>query len=402
MPSFGHSSIDVVDSGRAWIGACGVALANGIAFGTVYTFSTFFTAMSADFESSSQSTALIFALTLLLFFGFGVVSGPLSDRVGPAPMLAVGGLIFVAGLVMTSVAGSVQVGYLTAILVGLGAGCFVAPLTGAAGALFQRRRAAALGLVAAGNGVGTMVLIPVAEALIDAQGWRSALRGLSVIASVGFGLAMWMVVRPPRRPAVASGPQSTRDLVSEQRFVWLFAGMTLMSVALFSAFAFVVPFAEAKGVSSRTAALLFSLVGLASIFGRLALTGLANSLGALRLMQLTMALQPIAYGLWLFADGSTTMLAAFALVLGVTYGGFVAISPEVAIVLFGLENVGRLMGLLFLAFGIGGLIGPPTAGWLSDRSGQSAVIVGLMVVTVAALGVIAMVRAPERDLPIAT
>lgn len=242
-----------------------------------------------------------------------------------------------------------------------------------------------------------MLLIPAAEAMIDSQGWRTALRGLAAIAAVGFGVAVMMLVRPPKRPPQPAGPQTTRDLVTERRFVQLFVATTLMSVALFSAFAFIVPFAEDNGVTSRTAALLFSLVGLSSIFGRLALTRLADSLGALRLMQLTMALQPIAYALWLFANGSTGVLAAFSLVLGVTYGGFVAISPEVAIVLFGLENVGRLMGLLFLSFGIGGLIGPPTSGWLADQQGQDTVIVGVMVVTVVALVAISFVQPPTPD-----
>lgn len=383
---------EIIDSRRAWVAAVGVALANGIAFGTVYTFGSFFKAMSSEFGASSGSTAALFALTLFLFFSFGMVSGPISDKVGPAPVLAGGAIIFVAGLVLTSVADDIRVGYATAALTGLGAGCFVAPITGAAGALFQRHRAAALGLVAAGNGVGTMLLIPAASSLIESHGWRSALRSLALIAAIGFAISVVLIVRPPQRQRALAGPQTTRELVARRNFVMLFAGTTLMSVALFSAFGFFVPFTEERGISAGTASLLFSVIGLASIFGRLALTTLSNRLGALRLMQLVMAMQPFAYGIWLLVGSSMAGLVIFSLVLGLTYGGFVGLAPEVAIVLFGLDNVGRLMGLLFLSFGLGGLVGPGLAGWLRDRSGQNAVIFGFVVVTTLAVAVIAQTR----------
>lgn len=383
----------MVDSKRAWLAVVGIAVANGIAFGTAYTFGTFFEAMADEFEATRGSTAIIFALTLLLFFGFGIVSGPVSDRVGPLPTLIVGAVLFLAGLILTSVVNELWVGYLTYALIGLGGGCFVAPLTGSAGVLFERHRAAALGVVAAGNGLGTMLLIPFAEWLIDTQGWRAAFRGLAIVAAIGFFLAALTLIRPPlRERPPGSVVETTREIASHPNFVKLFSGAVLMSASLFTSFAFIVPFATDNGVSSSTAARLMSLVGLSSIFGRLALTSLSSRLGALRLMQLTILVQPFVYLLWLVASDSTVLLAAFALALGVAYGGFVAISPEVAIVLFGATSVGRLMGLLFLAFGVGGLFGPPLAGWFADYSGQSPVIVGVIIVVAVAAAVMMTVN----------
>lgn len=367
---------EIVDTPRAWIAAVGVGVANGIAFGTAYTFGTFFDVMAAEFDAARGSTAIIFALTLFAFFGFGMFAGPLADRLGPLPLLMAGGALFVVGLLLTSVVDQLWLGYLTYGLgVGLGGGCFVAPLTGAAGLLFDKHRAAALGVVATGNGLGTLLLIPFAEWLIANHGWRIAYRWLAVVGLVGFIIAAFAIVRPPQRPAAAGvSTGSYRDLMADRTFRYFFGSMTCMSVALFSAFAFIVPFATDNGISSSTAARVFGLIGLSSIVGRLALTSLAPRLGSVRLFVLMLAMQPIAYIVWLVAEGSTQTLIVFALILGTTYGGFVAISPEVAITLFGGANVGRLMGLLFLAFGIGGLVGPPTAGWLADNQGQDAVI----------------------------
>ncbi len=402
--STAHASESVVDSSRAWLAVVGIALANGIAFGTAYTFGTFFDAMAEEFDANRGSTAVIFALTLLLFFGFGLVSGPLYDRHGPLPLLLAGGGLFVAGLLLTSIVNQLWLGYITYSLgVGLGSGCFVAPLTGAGGALFTKRRAAALGVIAAGNGLGTLVLIPLSQRLIDDYGWRVAYRWLAIIGLVGFVIAAFAIVRPPARSTGGSQPattDSTGELVADPVFRSLFGSATFMSIGLFSAFAFIIPFATDNGISSGRAAQIFSLIGLSSIVGRLGLTGLAGKLGPINLYRLMLVFQPVAYAIWFLAEGNEALLVLFALVLGTTYGGFVAIAPEVTITLFGTANVGRLIGLLFLSFGMGGLIGPPAAGWLADASGQRPVIVAVVVMVV--IGLVISAGMTKRALAPAT
>ena len=169
-----------------------------------------------------------------------------------------------------------------------------------------------------------------------------------------------------------------------------------MSIGLFVAFAFVIPFAKDDGVGATAASRLVAVIGLSSIVGRLALTNLANRLGAVRVYQLALLVQPIAYGVWLVAGGTYALLVVFALILGVSYGGFVAIAPEVAITTLGIEHLGRKMGALFLSFGIGGLVGPPTAGYLADStSGRGFPIVLIIVIL---LGAVWATR-PLTDLP---
>lgn len=387
----------LVDSSRAWVSAVGASIASGLAFGTVYSFGTFFDAMATEFNADRGSTALIFAVTLVAFFGFGIVSGPRADRDGPHPLLLSGAALHVGGLLYTSWVETLWVGTITyAVGVGIGGGCLLAPMTAATGLVFDKRRAAALGLVAMGSGVGTLVLVPLSESLIATVGWRSAYRWLAVIALVGYAIAALALVRPPSRPAGPTTPGLTTAeattgsfgaLMGNPTFRSLFGSALFMAVPLLSAFAFIVPFATDNGLSAATAARVFSIVGLSSIFGRIALTSLAGRLGPVRLYQLTLALQPIAYIVWFFAGGSVGLLVVFAVILGTTYGGFVAITPVTALALFGGANSGRLMGVLFLAFGIGGLLGPPIAGWLADARGQGPVIIAITGVVLVAIAV---------------
>ena len=158
-----------------------------------------------------------------------------------------------------------------------------------------------------------------------------------------------------------------------------------MSFALFSAFAFVVPFAKDRGIDGSSAALLVSVVGAASVTGRLVLSGASRWVGSLRLYQICLAVQPLAYLVWLVSDGSYGLLVVFAIILGASYGGYVALSPTVAAELFGVAGLGGLLGALFFGSALGGLFGPPIAGALDDATdGQALPITVALLVTVAA------------------
>jgi len=105
------------------------------------------------------------------------------------------------------------------------------------------------------------------------------------------------------------------------------------------------------------------------------------------MLQGCLAVQPVAFLLWLLAGGSYPLLVVFAVLLGVGYGGFVALGPEVALGYFGVVGLGGVMGLVFLAFGLGGLVGPPLGGLLADVTEGSAIPITFALVTsVAAFG----------------
>ncbi|MEY2470284.1 MAG: hypothetical protein QOF21_2982 [Actinomycetota bacterium] len=374
------------DSPRAWSVAAAGALASGTAFGTAYTFGAFFDAMTEEFDASRGSTALMFGVTLLLFFGLGVVSGPLADRFGPRRLMAAGGLLIGGGLALTSHVNSVAEGCLTyGIGVGVGGGLVVTPLYVIAGGWFVRRRAVAMGIVAAGNGLGTLILVPLAERLIDNDGWRSAYRTLAIVDVVLFAVVALVVARPPGMVPPPPALARMRAVATTSAFRRMFGAGLLFSVSLFIAFGFIVDFATDDGVSSRGASLLVGITGAASIVGRLGLAGISHRVSAVRLLKISLAAQPFAFALWLAAGGNYPLLVAFVILLGTGYGGFVALAPEVTAVLFGIVGLGAVMGLQFLAAGLGGLIGPPLAGWLADTTnGRTAPIVLALVVSVVA------------------
>ena len=88
----------------------------------------------------------------------------------------------------------------------------------------------------------------------------------------------------------------------------------------------------------------------------------------------------LSFLMWLFSSHSYYLLAVYAVLLGAGYGGFIALSPAVAAEIFGLLGLGAILGAIYTAAGIGGLLGPTLAGWLIDKAGgyNTAVIVAML------------------------
>ena len=380
-----------VDSRRAWSVCAAAAVAICLAFGTNYSFGAFFEAMAEDFDAGRGATAVVFGVTSFLFFGTGVISGPLADRIGPRPLTAVGAVLMGAGLIATSRAGELWIGVLTyGIGVGFGAGLFVTPMFSTVGGWFVRRRALALGLAATGSGLGTLVIVPTASRLIDAHGWRTTYMGLAVLDLVVIGAAAFVLAPAPQSQAPPAAVDHMKLVAATSAFRRFWLCGVLFTVAQSIAFAFVVDFATDEGVSSQAAAFVLALIGASSILGRVGLTPLVVRLGSVRVVQISLLVVPAAFTLWLLAGGTYLLLIIFAVVLGVAYGAFVGISSEVCAFLFGVVGLGGVIGMLYLGAGIGGLVGSPMAGVLADVSSGRALPIAAGIAASAIAAVVAL------------
>ncbi|MEC7873894.1 MAG: MFS transporter [Actinomycetota bacterium] len=392
---------DHFDTPRAWAVAIGASIANGVAFGVLYTFGAFVTSMADEFDANLGPTSIVFGLSMFLFFGTGAISGRWSDAYGPRPLLIVGGALFCAGLVATSYVTAIWQGYIVyGVGCGVGGGIFCSPLFSTVATFFVKYRALAQGVAATGSGVGTLLLVPFAKALIESEGWRSSYRILALISAIVFAVGLLLVRRSPSQ--APGGPDGhVRRVIRTREFKTLTTAFGLMSMALLGAFAFVIKFAEDDGINPSRAALLMSVVGASSILGRLLLTAVAGKLGSVRLLQIALAAQPLAYFFWMIANGRYALLVIFAALLGLTYGGFVALAGDVVAFYFGLTGIGAVTGMLFLCSGFGSLIGPPIVGFLADLSTIRLIPLSSVFVT-ALLGAIILLTIPTKPVEFAS
>ncbi|MQA15994.1 MAG: MFS transporter [Pseudonocardiaceae bacterium] len=357
----------LVDSARGWrnVGAAFVSMF--VVFGVAYSFGAFFAPMSEEFGTGSGATSAVFSITAFCYFALGSVSGWAVDRVGPRPVLLVGAAALGIGLLATAQVEALWLGYLSYGLgVGVAVACGYVPMVAVVGGWFERRRGVALGLAVAGIGVGTLAIAPLAALLIERVGWRTTFVVFGVVGAVALVGCALVATKPPEHDGDV--PPPLRRLVRTPAFVWLWVSALLLSSALFVPFVFLPAFATDLGVASVAAATLVGLIGMASVVGRLATGVLADYLGRIRTYQACVAIMAASYLVWLTAP-SYWALVAFTIVLGVGYGGWVALGPAVVAELFGLRGLGRLVGLTYTAAAVGSLAGPPLAGVIIDATG---------------------------------
>ncbi len=388
----------VLDGTNGWIMVVATMVATFVVFGVAYSFGTFFSAMAEEFGAGKGATALMFGLTIFFLFSLSVLTGRWADRVGPRPVVLSGTVALGVGLLATSVVHRLWLGYITyGFGIGVAVACCYVPMVAQVGAWFDRKRATALGIAVSGIGLGTLIVPPLATRLIDDHGWRTTYRVFALVGTVALA-AVAAVCR--RAPVSASAqPLSLGALFRNDTFRRLYGSGLLMGLALFVPFVFLVPYAKDRGIGAGTAAWLVSALGVGSVAGRLVLGSVAGRMGVIRLYQVSFSVMAGSYLLWLISGPDLALMVVFAVVLGVSYGGYVALSPAVCAQLFGLSGLGAVIGALYTSSGIGGLAGPFVAGRIIDfTDSYPAAIASAAVMAFAAAMLLWSIRvAPVAD-----
>jgi len=383
-----------LDSGRGWVVVAAAFLAMFVVYGIVYSFGAFFDSMAEDFGTGKGATALIFSITTAWYFTLGLVTGKAADRYGPRPVLVVAAIVLGVALLLTSRVHSIWLGYVTyGVGVGIAVACAYVPMVAAVGGWFVRRRTTALGVAVAGIGVGTLVVAPLSERMIDAHGWRTA---YVVLGIAGAGVLLVASLGAHRPPVVVQQQEvALRSVMRQRWFVVLYLSILLMSVSLFVPFVFVKSYATDRGIDSGPATALVGVIGASSVVGRLSLGALGTRLGSVLLTKLSFVVLTGSFAIWLTAGGSYPRLVVFAIVMGVAYGGFIALTPAVVAEMNGTFGLGAVLGALYTGAAIGGLIGPPLIGVLIDDVSYAAGIIAAMAITALATLMLSALRRVE-------
>lgn len=368
----------VVDSPIAWR-MSGIAFVAGfIVFGVVYSFGVFLEPLMADLGTSRSATSALYAISSSAFYFLGPLTGSIGDRVGPRRVTAVGAVVMGVGLAATALVADLWTAYLTYGLgVGIGAACAYIPTFAILGAWFDRFRTRALSIAAAGTGCGMLVLPPLAAVLIERMGWRGAFVAMAALSAGLLGGCAAFVLPPPSRPAPeASGLGST---LRSREFSCMYVSWVLATMALFVPLVFLPAFATRHGADPVAASWLISIVGGASIVGRLGIGYVTTPSSTMRLYKTAVLAMALSYVMWLMSP-AFAWLSCFAAVLGLAYGVRIALVAPVLIELFGVSRLGALLGSFFTATGIAGLLGPVLASLAVDvtASQQGAIVAAVV------------------------
>ena len=359
-----------------------------------------------------------FSVLVMMHGVSGPLLGWLVERFGPRPVIASGGVILAASLLIGAHITAVWHLYVAIGLVaalGVSAAGWVPSVVLIRG-WFPTRVGTAVGVASAGIGVGIFALVPFTQLLIDRVGWRWALRVLAVLIVAWIVPATLLLVRDaggaaPRigesavsgavDPAAARRYWTVRTAVRTWRF-WatgaaFFAGNAATQMLLVHQVAYLVD----HGVSAFVGATVVGIVGVASVAGKAGWGTLSDRIG--REPTYTLAFACVAASVALLALAGayprTPLPYVYAVFIGAGYAVTAPLTPAIASDLFGGPKFPRIFGMLHLMNSLGGALGAWGAGVVFDATNSYAlalpIAAGMALLAPAALWIVA----PRRPNP---
>ncbi len=395
-----------------WVVVVAFLIIGTIIVGTRFSFGVFFKSIESEFDLTRTATSGVFSISMIFAGVFAILGGWALDRYGPRIVILLMGLFTGLSLLLTSQTNSSWQLFITySLLLAIGTGAIYVVTMSTVSRWFDKKRGLALGIAGSGAGLGPFVMAPFATYLISSFDWR--------IAYIVIGLIAWLIVIPVSRllkkepheigtvPDGLNSPakdinneiESTQPIdfsllqvLKTRNFlllisIWLFYGSSLLLILTH-----VVPHATDIGFSAGEAATILSLVGGTSIAGRVIMGRVSDSIGR-KTTAIICSLLLAGALVWLIWAEDLWMLYLFALVYGFAQGGFVP--PITAIVsdIYGLRNIGKILGVQEIGYGIGAAIGPAIGGFIFDikNSYSLAFLLGAGAVLIVTLSV-ALIR----------
>lgn len=363
-------------------------------FGTRISFGVYIKPMAESFGATRASISGSQSLYMIVYAVFALIAGSLSDRYGPRKILVVGAMFMGVGMLLASRATSIPQYYLSyGVLVAVGSGATYVPVTGAVSKFFTRRRNLAIGITAAGGGLGQYLIPPFMEKVVQTQGWQTAFFYTALLLLViGVSLPLFLLQGrglpddyeveeqgdPTEKIQGASSQASEtfwdqgqkhytlRQAMATVPF-WTYFGMYFILCFVIDGVLFVhiYPYLTDMGFGGQTAAKALGYLGLISTVTMIAFAPLGDRVNKRILLTGLFAIHTF-FLFWFIHIKSESILWLFIICYGILLGTSWPLTISLLADIFGSRSVSSILGACTLAFGIAGLIAPWMAGYIFD------------------------------------
>jgi MFS family permease len=396
---------------HGWVMVGALSVTETISYGILaYAFTVFISPMQSELGWSVASLTGAYSLGLLTAGIAAVPLGRWLDEHGARLPMSLGSLLAAALLLAWSSVGTLWTFYL--IWAGLGvamAAVLYEPAFVVLAIWFRRDLGKALTVLTFLAGFASVIFIPLAGFLVDAYGWRVALRLLAAVQLATFPLHALLLRRRPAdlglavdglRSPVAEETPATEGLTASEAFARpdfrrLAIAFSLSTFVITAIGVHLVPLLVATGASLTAAAGIGGAIGLMALPGRVILTPLGDVWPRRLLAAGIFGLQALGL-LTLFGWGGTAVaLWSFVALYG---AGFGAITPARAALLaeyYGGAQFGRISGRMALINALARAVAPVSTGLLvTANDGDYRLLLVLLALGVALAAVAVGVARP--------
>jgi oxalate/formate antiporter len=366
------------------------------------------TLFTKSFQDSTGGTLaaiqITFSLLIVLQTWLSPLQGYLVDKFGPRLLIAFGCLLSGAGWITSAYATSLMSLYLTyGLLCGVGTGIVYIGIVGCMVRWFPDRRGFATGMVAAGYGFGAILTTFPIDSMLKASGYQHTLVVFGLVLGI-VGAAAALGMRMPRQdetlpaPTVMTGAKDvTPSAMIKTKVFWLmFVMMTMMSTGGLMIISQFAAFSKDFGVANMM------VFGLAALPLALTVDRITNGLtrpffgwvsdriGRENTMAIAFLLEAVSVtAMVLFRDHPLL----FVLLSGVVFFGWgeiFSLFPSTLTDTFGTKYATTNYGVLYMAQGIGSVLGGPLAALLYAQTGSWLPVFAIIIAMDALTGILAL------------
>ena len=338
-----------------------------ICMGLRQSLGLFMRPMTVDAGISAATFGFSIALQNLVWGISQPFVGALADKHGARPILFWTALLYAAGMLLMVFSRGALGLNVAGFLLGIGtAGTAFGVLMGVVTrSVSPEKQSQTVGLVAASGSLGTLILAPVGQGLIDAYGWQIAMGAFAVIASsmALFALPIkGLAVKLGAEPAAARGkPQPLREALSDAIGHRGYLFMTLAFFACGFQLVFLTThlpaYLQLCGVAPGVGATALGLIGLFNTIGTYGFGLLGARYSQKHLLALIYLLRTLFIIGFLLAPISATTTPIFAAAMGTLWLGVSPLVTGIISRVFGLQHFGALYGVVFLSHQVGSFFG---------------------------------------------
>ncbi|MEO5751162.1 MAG: MFS transporter [Usitatibacter sp.] len=300
--------------------------------------------------------------------------GALADKHGPRPVLVTTALMYAAGLLLIVFSKAIPGGLtLAGLLIGMGiAGCGFGVLIGTVTrATPPEKRSQTVGLVAAMGSLGTMVLAPTGQGLIDGYGWKTAMVAFAIIAAsmalLSLPIREQALVDAKALPPKANVREAVREALGHRGFLFMTLAFFACGFQLVFITTHLPSYLQICGVAPGVGATALGLIGLFNAIGTYAFGHLGARYSQRKLLAMIYLMRTLIICMFLVAPITQASTLAFAAAMGLLWLGVAPLVTGIIARVFGLGHFNTLYGIVFFSHQVGSFLGAWMGGLVFDR-----------------------------------
>ncbi len=376
-------SASVIPSSSEWTRTALIAVASAafivtISMGTRQSFGLLMQPIGNDIDITRAGFGFAIALQNLLFGLVQPFVGALSDRFGARRTLILGAMLYAVGLSAAAYAQTSGVLVATfGVMIGLAmsATTFVVVLSAVGRLVAPAHRSMAFGIVTAGGSLGQFLVVPLAQGLIGAVGWRSTLLLLAVlllsIIAAAFGIRGDKSSDAGQSTTAGEGLVSVLRAAARHPHYWLLnGGFFVCGFHIAFVGTHFPAYLVDGGLGASIGAWSLALIGLFNIAGSYLFGIWGGRRSRPRLLAQLYFARALAIAVFLLVPLSPASALVFAATFGFLWLGTVPLTSGAVASMFGVRHLSALFGIVFLSHQVGAFLGAWWAGELFERSGN--------------------------------